>query len=181
MTTPQRFKSEIDKNFGFAEIFQIFSDFFQDFFFFQFIYLFSPRFYGFWVLFLSKFLIFFFYRKIETTLLPDWESGKKRTDADEEVESSQRKPQEENVRGALTITINTPDWLFNKSKKLIRNPGFGVTYVNLATSTLASVSLSTLTQGATTSFFIVSRCVPIGFPYPSCAQVTVDGTDSLME
>ena len=114
-------------------------------------------------------MILKFLRKIETTSLPDWES--------KDLESSLRKPQEENERAALTITIHTPDWLFNKSKKLIRNPGFGVTYVNLATSTLASVSLSTLTQNAISSFFIVSRCVPVGFPYSSCGQETDSSTD----
>ena len=85
-----------------------------------------------------------------------------------DIESSQKEEpidDRETDRG-WTFTANLAGLTKNRWISYITNPGFGVTYVNLETSTLTSTTFSTVTSGK--KVFMVSGCLPAGFVYAGC-------------
>lgn len=84
-----------------------------------------------------------------------------------EVESSQEEIEEsdkQDKRG-WTFTANLAGLTKNRWIN-ISNPGFGVRYVSLQTSTVTQTSYSTITSGS--KAFVVSGCLPTGFSYSEC-------------
>ena len=61
-------------------------------------------------------------------------------------------------------------WSTLNSSNTVANPGFGVTYVSLITSTLTATNVITVTSGSRQ--FYISGCLPTHFPYTLCPNST---------
>ncbi len=82
-----------------------------------------------------------------------------------DIQSSRKEepPVEKETHRGWTFTANLAALTKNR---WMTNPGFGVTYVSLQTSTLTSTTFSTVTSGQ--KVFMVSGCLPAGFVYAGC-------------
>ena len=85
-----------------------------------------------------------------------------------DIESSRKEElsEEKETNRGWTFTANLAGLTKNRWISYMSNPGFGVTYVNLETSTLTSTTFSTVTSGK--KVFMVSGCLPAGFVYAGC-------------